>query len=299
MGIEIFAAVIVAAILTLSIEYLRSSRSCKGIVCFSLVAFVTILAAWGTLHLLLSPQGNAVKISEEQKLKEDNATIPETDQYVLPPLVKEEQVAGSQVEDVNAQQEEVSASLSPLLESSAPPLPSDAKLPETDFSAVVDFQRQNTDIIGADEPHAEPGMPEYLPENSSRFVLPPSQTQHLTEPVDLDKEIRVFLDRWQAAWEGSAGRTGDMESFADLYSQEFTQGNMNREQWKADKATKNRRKNWIRIEVENIDIGPLRDDNTLQVHFVQNYSSSNFTDQGTKSLTLKREQGNWQILAEK
>jgi hypothetical protein len=110
-------------------------------------------------------------------------------------------------------------------------------------------------------------------------------------------EINEFLRLWKGAWEGSAGPQGDMEKYISLYSEDFSARGMNRAQWKVDKTAKNRRKEWIRIELSEIRISDADSNGILRVSFMQDYKSSNFSVVVQKTLVLRKEAGQWKILS--
>ncbi len=114
----------------------------------------------------------------------------------------------------------------------------------------------------------------------------------------LDQGVRDFLEGWRLAWEGTAGPQGDMTRYAALYSPDFQAKNRDRAGWLAEKARKDRKKDWIRIELTDIQIKALNDQ-TVRVSFSQSYASSNYTATDPKTLLLRKDGPRWEILSER
>ncbi len=139
-------------------------------------------------------------------------------------------------------------------------------------------------------PEPAEGPPELAGQKTAR---PPEQPGSAEAP---DASVHKFLSSWKAAWEASAGPSGRIGPYISHFSKDFQAGGMDRAQWKADKAAKNRRKDWIRIGLENIKISRPAEDGTVTVHFLQTYESSNYSDKTDKTIVLQRETGDWKIL---
>lgn len=120
------------------------------------------------------------------------------------------------------------------------------------------------------------------------------------EGANIQEEVSAFLQRWQEAWENSAGKQGDMENFNSLYADDFRpHGGHSRSAWLADKAMKNRRKSWIKLKLSDVRISDLKEGNEAQVRFLQAYSSSNFSEKNSKTLILRKEESGWKIVSVK
>ena len=135
----------------------------------------------------------------------------------------------------------------------------------------------------------------------------PSQEQAAPQPQPashddagpaLDQEVKNFLESWRLAWEGTAGPQGDMTRYEALYSADFQAKNQDRAGWLAEKARKDHKKDWIRIELTDIRIQPLNDQ-TVRVSFSQSYASSNYTATDPKALLLRKNGPRWEILSER
>jgi hypothetical protein len=112
----------------------------------------------------------------------------------------------------------------------------------------------------------------------------------------IEKEINDFLFNWKTAWENSAGVNGEIETYMSFYSDDFHGNGFNKNGWKSDKATKNKKKKWIRVDLKNIRISEPLGDQKVLVNFLQDYRSSNFTVLSEKSILLKKESAEWKII---
>jgi len=126
------------------------------------------------------------------------------------------------------------------------------------------------------------------------------QKEQPAQPLPADtresEDVNAFLMKWKTAWENTAGKGGDMETFMSFYSDRFTSTGMNKNEWRKDKAKKNSLKEWIRLEFKNIHIAEPVADNRTEVSFLLAYSSSNYSDETYQSLILNKEADNWKII---
>lgn len=111
--------------------------------------------------------------------------------------------------------------------------------------------------------------------------------------------IFSFVGEWKKAWEMSAGINGDMNRFLSYYSDRFKADGFDKEAWRRDKTSKNRKKKWIRIEISDIRISGSNDKKQMEVRFFQDYRSSNYSSKGEKLIVLSEEMDGWKILFER
>lgn len=116
--------------------------------------------------------------------------------------------------------------------------------------------------------------------------------------AELFKSVYSFIAQWKTAWENTAGKNGDIETYISLYSKNFKGNRLDKEGWKQDKARKGKEKQWIRIGISNIKISEPTDDNRVEVRFRQDYRSSNFSVRSDKLLFLSSEGSKWRIIHE-
>ena len=114
--------------------------------------------------------------------------------------------------------------------------------------------------------------------------------------INAADEIKDFLQKWKTSWEKSAGEKGDTDAFISFYSDVFSSNGLDKNKWRQDKAEKNKRKAWIRIEVDKTNIvGPVGN-GLYEARFTQIYQSSNYADTSDQVLLLKKEASGWKII---
>jgi len=112
----------------------------------------------------------------------------------------------------------------------------------------------------------------------------------------LETEIKEFLLNWKTAWENSAGVNGETGTYMSFYSDDFYGKGLDKNGWVSDKANKNKKKKWIQVDLKKIRISEPLNDQKVQVNFLQDYRSSNFTLSSEKTLILRKESTGWKIM---
>lgn len=145
--------------------------------------------------------------------------------------------------------------------------------------------------------------PQALPPSSQPAALAPQTSEEKAQtdeagvqPVTVAQEIETFLLNWKTAWEKSAGANGDIPSYMACYSDAFVSGKFDKTAWEKDKATKNSRKRWIKIELGAISVSEPFENGRYKVRFTQDYRSSNYSSVSDKTLILQKEATGWKIL---
>ena len=67
-----------------------------------------------------------------------------------------------------------------------------------------------------------------------------------------------------------------MDTYMSFYADNFKSKGMNKSAWRTDKLKKNRRKDWIRLELKDIQIISPVAENQVAVRFLLVYNSSNY-----------------------
>jgi len=147
------------------------------------------------------------------------------------------------------------------------------------------------DLSTSNKPQSSAAIPEQQKMSSSN-VSTPASGPHF-------EAIAHFLDEWRKAWEATAGPNGDVERYGAFYAADFRNNSQGRGQWLNDKAKKNHGKAWIRVKISDVTIAKTADSSLLETNFTQEYSSSNFSDTRRKSLFIRQNGSNWEIVAER
>ncbi len=71
-----------------------------------------------------------------------------------------------------------------------------------------------------------------------------------------------------------------------FYSDDFSSGDLDKKGWELDKINKNRAKKFITVIIEDISITKRQNLNEAKVKFLQNYTSSNYSEKTFKVLSL-------------
>jgi len=120
--------------------------------------------------------------------------------------------------------------------------------------------------------------------------------REIEKPARIADEIKEFLMGWETAWQNTAGAKGDIETYMSFYSDHFISDGLDKNGWRNDKALKSRRKDWIQIELKEIDIPETVINGRIEVSFMQVYTSSNFSDESAKTVVLQKEDTGWKII---
>ena len=115
------------------------------------------------------------------------------------------------------------------------------------------------------------------------------------------KKLLKFLINWKKAWENSVK---DINTYFSFYSKKLITPYGNYENWKRHKLRVTRRKTWIKVSLDDIQI--LKDGrfnlfgykNVYVISFLQHYMSNNYNSTDRKVLYVINENGKWKILAE-
>ena len=107
-------------------------------------------------------------------------------------------------------------------------------------------------------------------------------------------DLAAAIDQWKTDWESR-----DTERLLSHYSETFRAGSQNLQSFAASKYKVNATKSWIKVGLSKVSLMlyPERPDFAL-VSFVQDYQSSNLSDQTPKRQFWSRENGHWKIIHE-
>lgn len=174
--------------------------------------------------------------------------------------------------------------------------------PETNTAPPVTHpvpQRATATIGQSEPPSTDEIKTKRLPPLDAASTDKKTPAQVATPVLSASSEITKFILEWAATWEKCAGIKGDMNAFMSFYSDDFSSNGLDKNKWQRDKLEKNRRKEWIRIKLDNINIvGPLGN-GFYEARFTQVYKSSNYADTSKQILILKNETSGWKIIGSK
>lgn len=176
-------------------------------------------------------------------------------------------------------------------EAEAPPVVEGPSRQESSVPAVVE-----TSVPEKAAP-AEPSLPPSLAPSPAKEEAAKSAPGLVAEARA--EEVSRFLNEWRQAWEATAGPQGEMERYGAFYAPDFRNRKQNRSLWLSDKRRNNRGKEWIKLEISELTISAPSDSPLLEVSFTQEYASSNYSETSRKSLVLRKNGTDWEIVAER
>ncbi len=113
----------------------------------------------------------------------------------------------------------------------------------------------------------------------------------LDEPIDsVDVVVSQFLI-WLNAWKAQ-----EINSYLSFYSKDFKDPKRSRESWETQRRKMLSKSSIISIEVSDIQI--LREDDAVEMSFIQDYRSDRISDVGKKVLIWRNEGDRWLIVKE-
>jgi len=125
---------------------------------------------------------------------------------------------------------------------------------------------------------------------------PLSQTIALKEQDDVKAEvekIRAFIESWRTCWENK-----ELEKYIGCYADNFNTEGMNKQEWEKHKRSLSKRYKTIKVNITSAEIGIKGGGKEAEVSFLQRYRSDRYSDEGLKTLLLKKERGKWYIVSE-
>ncbi len=115
--------------------------------------------------------------------------------------------------------------------------------------------------------------------------------------LDLNIEIQATLERWRQSWEET-----DLESYLQLYSQDFWAKGHSNKSWKRYKKQVFAGKKFQKIDLIDLTLlayPKVADGRQLLVaNFLQKYRSNNYNGDMRKRLYMVKEAGQWKVLYE-
>lgn len=118
--------------------------------------------------------------------------------------------------------------------------------------------------------------------------LKPTNSQTQGDPVDI--VVSQFLV-WLKVWQDK-----NVDSYLSFYSRDFKASGLSPAEWKKARMESLRKNDQIKIEVSDIHMKKNRD--TVEMSFIQDYQSKNYSDVSDKTLVWKKEGDHWKIISE-
>ena len=108
------------------------------------------------------------------------------------------------------------------------------------------------------------------------------------------KTLLTKVEKWKADWESL-----DTEEYLTNYSNLFTDGKRNFQDWAKRKKEINSRKKWIKVEIADLSITPYPSEkNLVAITFTQYYNSNNLNDRMSKIQYWSKDSDEWKIIYE-
>lgn len=139
-------------------------------------------------------------------------------------------------------------------------------------------------------------LQEHLNEGVTRVLLGDQIEWASTSHINLVREeIKSSFDKWLTDWQAI-----DNPSYLSFYADNFSSFDRNLEQWIAYKNRIHDAKEWIDIDISDLNIFAYPGEQDLIVtEYYQNYRSSNFNATGMKQLFWRKQNdGSWKIIFE-
>lgn len=145
--------------------------------------------------------------------------------------------------------------------------------------ANQDFERLNGRVIANQTP--------VLLSNELNWVTPDAQAND-------EKTLLNALTDWADDWQSL-----NTDDYLAHYSEDFIGQEMDFAQWREHKQRVNKRKQWIKLELDDISVFKDPNEAIMIVTFMQDYRSDNFSSQDYKrQYWQKQPNGDWKILFE-
>ncbi len=120
----------------------------------------------------------------------------------------------------------------------------------------------------------------FIKENGSlKLISEETSSKGIENVPELDNDIKSFVENWAASW-----RAQDIEKYMANYDVRFKAGRENYSQWKEKKSALFSKGEKITLNISNIKWSYSGGE--YRVEFMQEYSSGDVEDKGTKILTL-------------
>ncbi|MBZ4643479.1 MAG: hypothetical protein JG767_1088 [Deferribacteraceae bacterium] len=104
--------------------------------------------------------------------------------------------------------------------------------------------------------------------------------------------IEEFINAWSLAWQSK-----NIDKYKSFYGNSFYSSGMDLENWLKDKDEKFKKYDFIKIEIDNLQIKNISPNETT-IYFRQKFAADKYSDTGIKELILKGCPGDFKIISE-
>jgi len=163
-----------------------------------------------------------------------------------------------------------------------------ALIDSTSYPKIANDIRENTWGFETTALPDTPATEEETGREEERETLQPAEHSRTIEKDIVQKTIL----EWKHEWENK-----DHKNYMQRYSRDFNSRGMDWNQWSTFKKDLAERYHQISLIFKDLQI--RLEDTYAVVNFKQYYRSDNYSDCGMKSLSLKKEYGEWKIFSEK
>ena len=178
-----------------------------------------------------------------------------------------------------------------------------------DFSIRMDStaNRSANPVTAKAEPRVEPkpapSRPAAAPEPSvaaqaSKPAAPPQPAPAAPAPAkpaagDTEKEVLALVKKWSESW-----ASNDVPGYLAVYAPEFKlPAGLTRAAWEAQRKQRIAKPRQIQVNISNPKVSP-GGDGAATVVFTQHYKSGTIDTTDTKTLALRKSNGEWRIVEE-
>ena len=135
-------------------------------------------------------------------------------------------------------------------------------------------------------------LSKYITLYSTPIIITRELNLRASTDMAVDRQKMMdFLESWRLSWFESR-----MDDYIGHYSKSFTSQGMNRSQWHSRKQSIANAYTINKINLDNISI--FKHNEGLLIQFIQDYSASNTSGKGLKTLYLMPENDSWAIIQE-
>ena len=123
-------------------------------------------------------------------------------------------------------------------------------------------------------------------------AAPVAATASTTSNINDTAALENLLESWRAAWE-----TRNVEAYLSYYANSFQPQGMDRASWEAQRRERLSKPKHIKLKLQSLNLEQTSPENAT-ASFTQVYASDLLREQGKKTLSLIKENGQWKIAAE-